>query len=129
MGQSKHWCLSREQVRMGYGTDRRGGAAVYPGIPCTGAGMASCDLHPQTPVYKWNLKAVERGWGKGSSSSWEPSMTTAGFAKIFLQIELGCFQDFLGRVMLQTRGAHGGGAKLGPGAVPGHSDQQGTGKS
>lgn len=30
-------------------------------------------------------------------------MTTAGFAKI-LQIGLGCFQDFLGRVTLQTRG-------------------------
>lgn len=51
-------------MRMGYGTDRRTGAAVYPGIPCTGAGMASCDLHPQTPVYKWNLKAVERGVGE-----------------------------------------------------------------
>lgn len=88
---------------MGYGIDRFGGAAVYPCILCTSAGMASCDLHLQTPVYKWNLKAVERGWGKGSSS-WEPSMTTAGFAKVFLQAELGCFQDFLGRVTLQTRG-------------------------
>lgn len=77
------------------GLARLGEAAAYHSIPCISAKMASCNTHLQTPLYKWNLKAVERGWGKGSSS-WEPSMTTAGFAKLFLQIGLGSLQNFLG---------------------------------
>ena len=80
---------------MGDRLDRVGETAAYHYIPYISAKMASCNMHLQTPVYKWNLKAVERGWGKGSNS-WEPSTTTAGFAKIFLQIGLGSLQDFLG---------------------------------
>lgn len=81
-------------MRVGEGLDRLGETTAYHYIPCISAKMASCNTHLQTPVHKWNLKAMERGWGKGSSS-WEPSMTTAGFAKIFLKIGLGSLQDFL----------------------------------
>lgn len=81
---------------MGEELGRFGEAAAYHHIPCIWAKTASCNMHLQTPVYKWNLKAVERGREEGSSSSWEPSMTTAGFAKIFFEIGLGFLQDFLG---------------------------------
>lgn len=76
------------------GLDRLSETAAYQYIPCISTTMASCNTHLKISVYKWNLKAVERGWGKGSSS-WEPSMATAGFAKI-LQVALGSLQDFLG---------------------------------
>lgn len=124
----------------GCGIDGLDEAAAYPCIPCTSAGMASCDLHLQTPAYKWDLKAVERGWGKGSSS-WEPSMSTAGFAKIFLQIDLGCFQDCVGpssaaderRMRCADRTGGFPRSVVWPSRVPGrcrgHGDQQGAGVS